>query len=185
MLPIVNLLAFLVTFHDPPGFINTLVFCQPVLPTIHCTYCYLFPAGPTSPSIHHRHSLLHNMYTATLSCFTLLHPLYIHPPLYILLFFWSPSIMDYNVFLLSEGKNHVRKQFKVRRWCTIPSQLTWPSTKKSDGTDVFVTVRFVGGRSVLLEMQLVFWDLPARGHHTSVICRCSLPYGSCRRETCA
>ena len=29
------------------------------------------------------------------------------------------------------------KKFRVRRGCTVPRPLTWPSTKKSDGTETF------------------------------------------------
>ena len=74
------------------------------------------------------------------------------------------------------------KKLKVRRGCTVPSQLTWPSTKKSDGTEKFVMIGSVDGCSVLSETQFVgtqlhvdttwvlfavvpfpLWELPARG----------------------
>ena len=51
--------------------------------------------------------------------------------------------MDDYVLLFSRGKNHVLNKFNVRRGCTVPSQLTWPSTKKSSGTEKFVTTRSV------------------------------------------
>ena len=45
------------------------------------------------------------------------------------------------------------KKLRVRRGCTVPSQLTWLSTRKSDGTQVFATTGSVDGCSVLLETQ--------------------------------
>ena len=47
------------------------------------------------------------------------------------------------------------KKFNVRRGCTVPSPLTWPSTKKSDGTETLATTGSVDGCSVLPEIQLV------------------------------
>ena len=49
--------------------------------------------------------------------------------------------MDDNVFLLNRGLNHVLKKAKckVRRGCTVPNPLSWPATKKSDGTEKFAT----------------------------------------------
>ena len=37
------------------------------------------------------------------------------------------------------GRIHVLMKFKVRWGCTVPSPLTWPFTKKSDGTKEFAT----------------------------------------------
>ena len=45
----------------------------------------------------------------------------------------------------------MQKKFKVRRGCP----LTWPSTKKSDGTKVFATTDSMDGCSVLPETQFV------------------------------
>ena len=56
--------------------------------------------------------------------------------------------MDYNVFLLSRGRNGVLKKFKARRGCTGPNPLTSPSTKKSDGTERLETTGSVDGNSV-------------------------------------
>ena len=47
------------------------------------------------------------------------------------------------------------KKLKVRRGCTVPSPLTWPSTKKSDGTKEFATTDSMDGCSVLPETQFV------------------------------
>ena len=47
------------------------------------------------------------------------------------------------------------KKFKVRRGCTSPSPLTWPSTKKSDGTKEFATTDSMDGWNVLPEIQFV------------------------------
>ena len=60
----------------------------------------------------------------------------------------------HDIFLLSRGKNHVLKKHRVRRGSTVPGQLTWPSTKKSDGTENFLMAGSVDGCSVLLETQL-------------------------------
>ena len=53
------------------------------------------------------------------------------------------------------GRIHVLKMFKVRRGCTVPSPLTWPSTKKSDGTKEFATTDTMDGCNVLPETQFV------------------------------
>ena len=42
---------------------------------------------------------------------------------------------------------------KVRRGCTLTSQLTWPSTKKCDGTEKFAMTDSVDGCSILPEIQ--------------------------------
>ena len=47
------------------------------------------------------------------------------------------------------------KKFMVRRGCSVPIPLTWPSTAKSDCTEEFVTTGSVDGCSVLLESQFV------------------------------
>ena len=66
------------------------------------------------------------------------------------------------------------KTFKVSRECTDTSPLTCPSTTKSDGTGKYVTTFLIGllqrpaGNPVCLEPL-------ARGHHTCVIRRGSLP----------
>ena len=46
-------------------------------------------------------------------------------------------------------------KLKVRRGCTVPSSLTWPSAKKSDGTEKFATTGSVDGCSILMETQFV------------------------------
>ena len=46
-------------------------------------------------------------------------------------------------------------KLKVRRGCTVPSPLTWPSTKKSDGTKEFATTDSMDGCNVLPETQFV------------------------------
>ena len=51
-------------------------------------------------------------------------------------------------------RNHVLKKLKVRRGCTVPSPLTWPSTKKSDSTEKLATIGSVDGCSVLPETRL-------------------------------
>ena len=76
------------------------------------------------------------------------------------------------------------KKPKVRKGCTVPNPLIWPSTKKSDDTEKFVTIGSVDGCSVLLETQFVrtnlcvytklvlsvggslppLWELPERRH---------------------
>ena len=43
----------------------------------------------------------------------------------------------------------------MRRGCTVPSPLTWPSTKKSDGTKEFATTDSMDGCNVLPETQFV------------------------------
>ena len=47
------------------------------------------------------------------------------------------------------------KKLKVRRGCTVPSPLTLPSTKKSDGTKEFATTDSMDGCNVLPETQFV------------------------------
>ena len=43
----------------------------------------------------------------------------------------------------------------MRRGCTVPSPLTWPSTKKSDGTKEYATTDSMDGCNVLPETQFV------------------------------
>ena len=93
-----------------------------------------------------------------------------------------PSITYANILLLKRGIDHVLKKFKVRRGCTVPSPLSWPSTKKFDGTEVFATTGSVDGCSILPETQFVethlrvnttqvlsgessfpLWELPEKG----------------------
>ena len=47
------------------------------------------------------------------------------------------------------------KKSKVRRGCKVPSPLTSPSTKKSDGTKEFVTTDSMDGCNVLPDTQFV------------------------------
>ena len=47
------------------------------------------------------------------------------------------------------------QKFKVRRGCAVPSPLTRPSTKKSDGTIEFVMTDSMDGCNVLPEIQFV------------------------------
>ena len=47
------------------------------------------------------------------------------------------------------------KKFKVRMGCTVPSPLTWPLTKKSDGTKEFAMTESMDGCNVLPETQFV------------------------------
>ena len=56
--------------------------------------------------------------------------------------------MDDNVFLLKKGRHCVLKKFKVRRGCTVPCPLTWPTTKKYDDTEEFVITDSVDGCSI-------------------------------------
>ena len=53
------------------------------------------------------------------------------------------------------GRIHLLKKLKVRRGCTVPRPLTWPSTKKSDGTKDFLTTDSMDRCNVLLETQFV------------------------------
>ena len=53
------------------------------------------------------------------------------------------------------GRIHVLKKLKVRRGCTFPSPLTWPSTKKSDGTKDVAATDLMNGCNVLPETQFV------------------------------
>ena len=74
------------------------------------------------------------------------------------------------------------KKLKVRRGCTVPSPLTWPFTKKFDGTEKNAMTGSVERCSVLSESQFVatrlrvdttrissvgdfylIWELPERG----------------------
>ena len=80
---------------------------------------------------------------------------------YVILLLWSPSITDDDDFLFNvedttwRGRIHVLTKLKVRRGCTVPSPLTWPSTKKSDGTKEFATTDSMDGCNVLPETQFV------------------------------
>ena len=56
--------------------------------------------------------------------------------------------MDENILFSSRGRNHVLKMAKFRMVCTVSSPLTWPSNKKSDGTDEFATTGSVDGCSI-------------------------------------
>ena len=47
------------------------------------------------------------------------------------------------------------RMFKVRRGCTVPSPLTWPSNERSDGTKEFAMTDSMDGCNVLLEIQFV------------------------------
>ena len=63
--------------------------------------------------------------------------------------------MDGSIFLLKRAISHVLKKLKVRRGCTVPSPLSWPSTNKSDGTEQFTMTGLVDGCSIMLETQFV------------------------------
>ena len=54
------------------------------------------------------------------------------------------------------GRIHVIKKLKVRRGRTVPSPLTWHSTKKSDGIKEFATTDSMDACNVLLETQFVW-----------------------------
>ena len=78
------------------------------------------------------------------------------PPL-LLLLLWSPSNTDDDDFLFNvetqhdttrRGRIHLQKKFKVRTGCTVPSPLTSPFTKKSDGTKEFATTDSMNGCNV-------------------------------------
>ena len=58
----------------------------------------------------------------------------------------------------------MQKKFKVRMGCTVPSPLTWPSTKKSDGTEELVMTGSVDGCSVPTKSQNGE-EFPSHGHH--------------------
>ena len=73
----------------------------------------------------------------------------------------APSPKGY-VHQIREEKNatwsgiiHVLKELRVRRGCTVPSPLTWPSTRKSDITKELTTTDSMDGCSVLPETQFV------------------------------
>ena len=53
------------------------------------------------------------------------------------------------------GRSHVLKKLRVRREYTVASSLSWPSTKKSDGTEVLATSGSVDGCSVLPKTMFV------------------------------
>ena len=63
--------------------------------------------------------------------------------------------MDDNVLLFSRARNIVLKKFKVRRGCTASSPLSWPSAKKSNGTEEFAMTGSVDGCCGLPENQFV------------------------------
>ena len=60
-----------------------------------------------------------------------------------------------NIFLPSRGRNHALKKLRVRMGCTVPSPLTWPATKKSDGAENFATTGSVDGCRFLPETKCV------------------------------
>ena len=94
--------------------------------------------------------------------------------------FWSPSIMD-DVFLFSSGRNHLLRNLYVRRWCSVPSPLIWPSTKEFSGTEKFATTGSVDGCSVLPETQFV-WNRLCIDTTWVKSVGVSFPHASCRRE---
>ena len=70
------------------------------------------------------------------------------------------SSVSLNVsFFCGYGKHNARRKKpcaeEVRRGCTVPSLLSWSSTKASDGTVEFPTTGPVDGCSILLETQFV------------------------------
>ena len=72
-------------------------------------------------------------------------------------------------------------KLEVRRGCTVPSPLSWPSTKKSDGTKEFATTDSMDCCNVLQETQFVGTRLRVDTH--GFICEgFPSPLGSCRRE---
>ena len=85
----------------------------------------------------------------------------IHIYAYLPLILWSPSITDDDDFLFNvedtiwRGRIHVLTKLKVRRGCTVPSPLTWPSTKKFDGTKELATTDSMDGCNVQPETQFV------------------------------
>ena len=50
---------------------------------------------------------------------------------------------------------HVLRKLNVRKGCTVPSPLSWPFAKKSDGTNEFATTDSMDGCNVLPETQFV------------------------------
>ena len=81
------------------------------------------------------------------------------------------------------GIIHVLKKLIVRRGCTVFSPLTWPFTKKFDGTKEFATTDSMDGWNVQPETQIVGTRL--RVNTTRVLCVCGgfpSSLGSCRRE---
>ena len=46
-------------------------------------------------------------------------------------------------------------KFKARRGCKVPSPITWPSTKKSDGTEKLAMTGSADGCSIRPETQCV------------------------------
>ena len=73
------------------------------------------------------------------------------------------------------------KKIKVRRGCTVPSPLTCPSTKKSDGTKEFATTDSMDGCNVLPETHFLE-PACAWTPHGFYLWGFSPPLGSCRRE---
>ena len=69
---------------------------------------------------------------------------------------------------------------EVKRGCTTPSPLTWPSTMKSDGTKMFATTGSVDGCSFLPVTKFVRTSLCM---NATWVLRFPSPYRSCRRET--
>ena len=79
----------------------------------------------------------------------------------VLLLLWNPYFTFDDDFLFNvvdtawRGRIHVPRKFNVCRGCTVPSPLTWPSTKKSDGTKEFAMTDLMDGCNVLPETQFV------------------------------
>ena len=76
------------------------------------------------------------------------------------------------------------EKYKVKRGCIVPIPLAWPSTNKSDGTEVFEMTVSVDNCNILLETRFVsarllvdttwvlsvgsflpLWQLPERGQN--------------------
>ena len=79
------------------------------------------------------------------------------------------------------GRIHVLRKFNVRRGCTVPSPLTWPSTEKSDGTKEFATTYSMDISDVLPETKFIGTCLHVYIKQVLSVGFCS-PLGSCRRE---
>ena len=79
------------------------------------------------------------------------------------------------------GKIHVLKKLIVRRGCTDPSPLTWPPTKKSDGTIELATTDSMDGCNFLPETQIFGTRLRVG---TSLVLYVGVPFHlwRCRRE---
>ena len=95
--------------------------------------------------------------------------------------FWSPFNSEDNFSLVKRGRNHMMNMLKVRRGCTVTSLLTWPSTRKSDGTEKSMLTGSVNGCSVLPQTQLVGTHLGVDTTQISYVGDFP-PHGSIRRE---